>query len=318
VIATFYALGGLVLLIFGAEFMIRGAVSIARGIGISPHVIGLTVIAFGTSAPELFVSLKATLYGSPGIAIGNVIGSNIANILLMIGTVGVICPFICTGRSLRRDCFVLFAATLVFIVLAGNSMIEFWHGAIMLFCLVAYLIYSYYDDRRIGQEASEFETVEGTKIKAWAYTVCGLVAVTAGAWLLVNGAIEIAEAMGVSEAVIGITMVAIGTSMPELATTLVAVIRRHNDVALGNIIGSNIFNTLGVLGTVSMVKPLAIPPEVLSSDLWVMAAVTSIFVIAVVTLRFLSRPLAMSFFAIYACYIYSQFYPLKAILMAAV
>jgi cation:H+ antiporter len=318
VIATFYALGGLVLLIFGAEFMIRGAVSIAREIGISPHVIGLTVIAFGTSAPELFVSLKATLYGSPGIAIGNVIGSNIGNILLMIGTVGLICPFICTGRSLRRDCFVLFAATLVFIVLAGNSMIEFWHGAIMLFCLAAYLIYSYYDDRRIGPEANEFKTVQGTKIKAWAHTVCGLVAVTAGAWLLVNGAIKIAEAMGVSETVIGITMVAIGTSMPELATTLVAAIRRHNDVALGNIIGSNIFNTLGILGTVSMVKPLAIPPEVLSSDLWVMAAVTSIFVIAVVTLRSLGRPLAMSFFAIYACYIYSQFYPLKAILMAAV
>ena len=317
-IATFYALGGLVLLIFGAEFMIRGAVSIAREIGISPHVIGLTVIAFGTSAPELFVSLKATLYGSPGIAIGNVIGSNIANILLMIGTVGVICPFICTGRSLKRDCFVLFAATLVFILLAGNGMIEFWHGAVMLFCLAAYLIYCYYDDRRIGQEANEFKTVQGTKIKAWAYTFCGLVAVTAGAWLLVNGAIEIAEAMGVSETVIGITMVAIGTSMPELATTLVAAIRRHNDVALGNIIGSNIFNTLGVLGTVSMVKPLAIPPEVLSSDLWVMAAVTSIFVIAVVTLRSLGRPLAMSFFAIYACYIYSQFYPLKAILMAAV
>ena len=322
--ATFYALGGLVLLIFGAEFMIRGAVSIARQAGISPHVIGLTVIAFGTSAPELFVSMKAALYGSPGIAIGNVIGSNIANILLMIGTVGVIFPFICTGRSLRRDCFVLFAATLVFIALAGNGMIEFWHGAIMLFCLAAYLTYCYYDDRRVGQEAGlhaqeadEFETVEGTKTKAWAHTVCGLVAVISGAWFLVNGAIEIAEAMGVSETVIGITLVAIGTSMPELAITVVAAIRRHNDVALGNIIGSNIFNTLGILGTVSMVKPLAIPPEVLLSDLWVMAAVTGIFVIAVVTLRRLSRPLAMSFFVIYACYIYSQFYPLKAILLAA-
>jgi cation:H+ antiporter len=323
-IATFYAIGGLALLIFGAEFMIRGAVSIARVAGISPHVIGLTVIAFGTSAPELFVSLKAAHLGSPGIAIGNVIGSNIANILLMIGTVGVICPFICTGPSLKRDCFVLLAATVVFMALAGNGMIEAWHGAIMLACLAGYLLYCYMDDRRAGaeaglhaQEAGEFESVKGTKTKAWTYTVLGLVAVLLGARLLVTSAVDIAQAMGVSEAVIGITMVALGTSMPELATTVVAAIRRHNDVALGNIIGSNIFNTLGVLGTVAVVKPLAIPPEVLSVDLWVMAAVTLVFVLAVIMLRSLGRPLAVTFFVVYVTYICSQFYPLSMIFSAS-
>jgi cation:H+ antiporter len=319
--ATFYAAGGLVLLIFGAEFMIRGAVSVAREFGISPHVIGLTVIAFGTSAPELFVSLKAAYQGSPGIAIGNVIGSNIANILLMIGTVGVICPFICTGRSLKRDCFVLLAATVVFIGLAGNGTIEAWHGVVMLFCLAGYLIYCYVDDRRVGaesalhaQEADEFESVKGSRFTAWAYTILGLVAVVFGARLLVTGAIEIAETLGVSETVIGITMVAIGTSMPELATTVVAAIRRHNDVALGNIIGSNIFNTLGILGAVALVKPLPIPQEVLSVDLWVMGAVTLVFVLAVISLRALGRPLAIGFFAVYACYIFSQFYPLSTLL----
>jgi cation:H+ antiporter len=322
--ATLFAVGGLILLIFGAEFMIRGAVSVAREAGISPHVIGLTVIAFGTSAPELFVSLKAAYYGSPGIAIGNVIGSNIANILLMIGTVGVICPFICTGRSLKRDCFVLLASTVVFIGLAGNGMIEVWHGAIMLLCLASYLFYCYWDERRVGagqalhaQEAEEFETVEGSTFKAWAYTIVGLIAVVIGANLLVTGAIDIAEALGVSETVIGITMVAIGTSMPELATTVVAAIRRHNDVALGNIIGSNIFNTLGILGTVALVKPLPIPPEVLSVDLWVMGGVTLVFVLAVISLRSLGRPLAIGFFAVYACYICSQFYPLKTLLVAS-
>ena len=322
--ATLYAVGGLVLLICGAEFMIRGAVSVARGAGISPHVIGLTVIAFGTSAPELFVSLKAAHYGSPGIAIGNVIGSNIANILLMIGTVGVICPFICTGRSLKRDCFVLLGATVVFIGLAGNGMIEVWHGTIMLVCLAGYLLYCYLDDRRAGaasalhaQEADEFETLQGSKLKAWTYTILGLVAVVLGARLLVAGAIDIAEALGVSETVIGITMVAIGTSMPELATTVVAAIRRHNDVALGNIIGSNIFNTLGILGTVAVVKPLPIPPEVLKVDLWVMGAVTLIFVLAVISLRSLGRPLAIGFFAFYVCYIFSQFYPLNTLLLAS-
>ena len=319
--ATLYAVGGLILLIFGAEFMIRGAVSVAREAGVSNHVIGLTVIAFGTSAPELFVSLKAAHFGSPGIAIGNVIGSNIANILLMIGTVGVICPFICTGRSLKRDGFVLLAATVVFIGLAGNGMIEVWHGAIMLLCLAGYLFYCYLDERRFGaasalhaQEADEFETVQGSKFKAWAYTILGLVAVIIGAKLLVTGAIVIAGTLGVSETVIGITMVAIGTSMPELATTVVAAIRRHNDVALGNIIGSNIFNTLGILGAVALVKPLPIPPEVLSVDLWVMGAVTLVFVLAVITLRSLGRPLAIGFFAVYACYIFGQFYPLNTLL----
>jgi cation:H+ antiporter len=323
-IATLYAIGGLVLLIFGAEFMIRGAVSVARAAGISPHVIGLTVIAFGTSAPELFVSLKAAYHGSPGIAIGNVIGSNIANILLMIGTVGVICPFTCTGRSLKRDCFVLLAATAVFMGLAGNGVIEFWHGGIMVLCLVGYLLYCYWDERRFSaasalhaQEADEFETVDGSNLKAWSYTIVGLLAVVLGANFLVTGAIEIAETLGVSETVIGITMVAIGTSMPELATTVVAAIRKHNDVALGNIIGSNIFNTLGILGTVALVKPLPIPPEVLSVDLWVMGAVTLVFVVAVISLRSLGRPLAISFFAVYACYIFSQFYPLNTLLPAS-
>jgi cation:H+ antiporter len=323
--ATLYAVGGLVLLIFGAEFMIRGAVSVARAAGISPHVIGLTVIAFGTSAPELFVSLKAAYHGSPGIAIGNVIGSNIANILLMIGTVGVICPFICTGRSLKRDCFVLLAATVVFIALAGEGMIEFWHGVIMLAGLFGYLSYCYVDERRAGvaaglhaQEAEEFETIQGTRLKAWTITIGGLIAVVFGAKLLVTGAIEIAVALGVSETVIGITMVAIGTSMPELATTVVAAIRRHDDVALGNIIGSNIFNTLGILGAVALVRPLAVPREVLTMDLWVMGGVTLVFVLSVISMKAISRPMAVGFFAVYVLYITSQFLPLKAMLFAAV
>ncbi len=323
-IATLYAIGGLVLLIFGAEFMIRGAVSVARSAGLSPHVIGLTVIAFGTSAPELFVSLKAAYHDSPGIAIGNVIGSNIANILLMIGTVGVICPFICTGRSLKRDCFVLLGATVIFIALAGGGMIKLWHGVIMLAGLFGYLFYCYIDERRAGaseglhaQEAGEFETVPGTKLKAWSYTLLGLVAVILGAKLLVTGAIDIATALGVSETVIGITMVAIGTSMPELATTVVAAIRRHNDVALGNIIGSNIFNTLGILGAVALMRPLALPMEVLAMDLWVMGGVTLVFVLAVISLQSIRRPIAIGFFAVYALYISSQFLPLKAMLFGA-
>ena len=315
-IAALTTLAGLLLLILGAEIMLRGAVAVARNADISPHVIGLTVIAFGTSAPELFVSLKAAHLGSPGIAIGNVIGSNIANILLMIGTVGVICPFVCTGRSLRRDCLVLVISTIVFVILAGNGIIERWHGVIMVTCLAAYLFYCYFDERRStlhggrrAQEADEIENVPTTNVKAWVYTVAGLIAVLCGARLLVSGAIDIAQALEVSETVIGITMVALGTSMPELATTVVGAIRRHNDVALGNIIGSNIFNTFGILGAVSLVQPLGIPHEVLSFDLWVMTAVTALFVVAVISLNSLVRPIAISFSVIYVTYIYAQFFP---------
>ena len=314
--AAFTTLAGLLLLVLGAEIMIRGAVAVARNANISPHIIGLTVIAFGTSAPELFVSLKAAHLGSPGIAIGNVIGSNIANILLMIGTVGVICPFVCTGRSLRRDCLVLVASTVVFMVLAGNGMIERWHGAIMVICLAAYLFYCYFDERRFGlqgglhtQEADEIDNVPTTNTRAWAYTFAGLIGVLCGARLLVSGAIDIAQALGVSETVIGITMVALGTSMPELATTVIGAIRRQNDVALGNIIGSNIFNTFGILGAVSLVQPLGIPHAVLSFDLWIMTAVTAFFVVAVICLHSLVRPIAISFSAIYVIYIYAQFFP---------
>ncbi|MBM84973.1 MAG: sodium:calcium exchanger [Rhodospirillaceae bacterium] len=314
--ATLTTLTGLLLLIIGAEIMIRGAVAVARNAEISPHVIGLTVIAFGTSAPELFVSLKAAHLGSPGIAIGNVIGSNIANILLMIGTVGIIYPFVCTGRSLRRDCLVLVISTVVFIMLAGNGIIERWHGAIMVTCLTTYLFYCYFDERRFGihigiraQEADEIDHVPTTNSKAWLYTVAGLIGVLCGARLLVSGAMDIAEALGVSETVIGITMVALGTSMPELATTVVGAIRRQNDVALGNIIGSNIFNTLGILGAVSFVQPLEIPHEVLSFDLWIMTAVTAFFVVAVISLQSLVRPIAISFSLIYVAYIYAQFFP---------
>jgi len=310
---------GLVLLLLGAEIMIRGAVALARRLDISPHVIGLTVIAFGTSTPELFVSLKAAMQGSHGIAIGNVVGSNIANILLMIGTVGVITPFVCRGAPLRRDGTVLLLATLLFVVACIHGVIERWHGALMLGLLFAYLFYCYRVERRAGaesvhaKEAAEFDQLPTSTWRSVVYTIGGLAAVLLGARLLVDGAIEVARVAGISETVIGITIVAVGTSLPELATTVVAAMRRHSDVALGNIIGSNIFNTLGILGVVSLVQPLPIPPEIMSADLWVMLAVTVIFVGLALRLPAFNRPWAVMFFLAYALFITNQFLPAGAL-----
>ncbi|MEO9900701.1 calcium/sodium antiporter [Nisaea sp.] len=316
-----FSIGGLVLLLVAAEIMIRGAVGGSRILKISPHVIGLTVIAFGTSAPELFVSLKAALHGHDGIAIGNVVGSNIANILLMIGTVGVIFPFACGDPALRRDGFVLLGSTIVFVILCHCDVIDRWQGIIMLSVLIGYLAYCYISDRRSctndesihAKEVDEFDNLPDTLPKAALYTIIGLVGVALGAQLLVNGAVDVARLLGVSETVIGITMVALGTSMPELATTVVAAVRRHNDVALGNIIGSNIFNTLGILGVVSIVTPLDIPPEIMHIDIWVMLAVTVVFVAAALGLKTLNRPLAVLFFASYALFTIGQFTDLTAL-----
>ncbi len=309
---------GLVLLLLGAEVMIRGAVAMARRARISPHVIGLTVIAFGTSAPELFVSLKAALHGSPGIAIGNVVGSNIANILLMIGTVGVVTPFVCRGAPLKRDGMVLVLATVLFVAAGLHGMIERWHAMLMLTLLVGYLYYCYREERRAGaeslhaKEVAEFDQLPTSLWRSAMYTVGGLIAVLAGARFLVDGAIVVARVAGISETVIGVTVVAVGTSLPELATTVVAAMRRHSDVALGNIIGSNIFNTLGILGVVAMVNPLEIPPEVLSADLWIMAGITVAFVVLAIRLPAFNRPWAVLFFLGYALFITEQFLPAGA------
>ena len=321
-IAAALIFAGLVLLLVGAETMIRGAVAISRQMNISPHVIGLTVIAFGTSSPELFVSLKAALAGSPGIAIGNVIGSNIANILLMIGTVGVITPFVCGGAPLRRDGLVLLIGTVLFVFAGINGVIERWHGALMLTLLFAYLIYCYYEERKTtdsihSKEVDEFDELPTGRTRSILYTIGGLAGVLLGAQFLVEGAIDVARTAGISETVIGITVVAVGTSLPELATTMVAAIRRHSDVALGNIIGSNIFNTLGILGAVAIVTPLPIPAEVMSADLWFMVAVTVGFVILAIRLPAFSRPWAVLFFAIYAMFITNQFLPVDTIAFAA-
>lgn len=275
---------GLVLLTAGGEAVVRGALSAARRLGVSPLLAGLVIVGFGTSAPELVVSVKAALSGVPEIALGNAIGSNIANILLILGVSSIIMPLKAHLRCLKRDGVTLVVATLLFMGLAsfggGLSRIE---GAILLCVLAAYLVWAYRTEQEDEvdpaaelhrQQADEVEMVPLSIPFTIVALLAGFAMLIYGADRFLLGAIGLAKIFGVPDAIIGLTVVAVGTSLPELAASIMAAVRRHADVAVGNIIGSNIFNTLSILGTASVILPLPFGGRLLHIDQWVMLATT--------------------------------------------
>jgi cation:H+ antiporter len=275
--ALFLALG-LALLILGGEFALRGAIGMARKARISTAVIGLTVMGFGTSAPELVVTIQAVLSGNADIAVGNAIGSNIANTLLILGVGALIRPLICDPHAVRRDgAFMLFTA----ILLCGFGLsggIVAWQGVTMLGLLVAFMWWSYRRDTRQHDAAADLheEVADETSgipkgtFTIAIYIVGGFAGLAYGASLLVEAAVAIAEAAGISQSTIGLTLVAFGTSLPELAATMVAAYRRHTDIAIANVLGSNIFNVLGVLGAGALFGPLSFSDHIVSIDQWIM------------------------------------------------
>ncbi len=282
-------LAGLVLLLVGGELLVRGSVAVASRLGVSPLLIGLTLVGFGTSTPELVASLQAAHLGAPGIAIGNVVGSNIANILLILGISAIILPVATTKEAFRRDGSVLVAASLIMVAVVLTGTLGRLAGSFFLGLLAAYTIYSYSNEQRRfaagpAAAAAAAEAPHGISLGAGlALAVCGIAGVVFGAGLLVDAAIEIARELGLSEVVIGLTLVAVGTSLPELVTSVVAAIRRQGDVAFGNIVGSNIFNILGIAGATAVYVPLAVPPEIAALDIWVMLAAAIILVVFAVT-----------------------------------
>jgi len=265
-------LGGLVLLSLGAEALVSGAVTIARRFSMPPLLIGVTIVGFGTSLPELVVSVKAALDGAPDIAIGNVVGSNIANILLIVGVAALIAPIAAKFIAYRRDLLVMLAASILMLALGIWGGVGRIAGGVMLLMLIGYLTYAARSG--IGVETEN----QPDTLPAWrrsmpiaaASVLIGLVALFAGANWLVGSAIEISRAFGLSEATIGLTVVAVGTSLPELATSVAAAIRRHGDVALGNVIGSNVFNILGILGITALISPVGISAGMAAVDIPVM------------------------------------------------
>lgn len=299
---------GLVLLLVGGEALVRGAVAVATRLGVSPLVIGLTLVGFGTSTPELITSLEAARTGAPGIAVGNVVGSNIANILLILGLSAALLPVAVQRRSFRRDGAVLILVTLLLVGLALFGEIGRLSGGILVLGLLAYTAWSFLAERDRVAEGVELPTGMSLPLGLlWA--LGGIAGVIIGASLLVGASVELARLAGISETVIGLTLVAVGTSLPELATSVMAAIRRQGDVAFGNIVGSNIFNILGILGITGLVIPVPVPPEVLSFDLWVMLGVTLLMVLFAVTGWRITRGEGAVFLAFYALYTAVQFAP---------
>ncbi|MFD1912724.1 calcium/sodium antiporter [Halodurantibacterium flavum] len=299
-----FVAAGLVLLVMAGDALVKGAVNLALRLGFTPLVVGLTVVAFGTSAPELLVSVKAVLTGAPGIAIGNVVGSNTANILLVLGVPALIATIHTAGSDTRRSYLSMLAASVLFIVLCLLGPVTWWHGLILLAGLTLMLIDAY----RNGREEEAEGELEGVdpgmgRGRIAIYLVAGLIGLPLGADLLVRGASSIARDMGVSETVIGLTLVAVGTSLPELATTLIAALRREADVALGNIIGSNMFNLLGIIGVAGLVGTIPIDPEILRFDLWIMLAASVLLAPFVFRGWTVSRPWGAGLTALYAGYV---------------
>ncbi len=313
-------LGGIILLLLCGDALVRGAVALAVRLNIPTLVIGLTIVAFGTSAPELVVSLRAALTGSPGIAIGNVVGSNIANVLLVLGLPALICATNCNQPFIRRNMVYVLGANLIFIWLCFLGPLVFWHGAILFALMLFFLIeagrrtaHSQNGDSIVGQEAIELiEDVSNLPQKPWlviGLLAVGLIGLPSGAHLTVTAATQIAREFGVSEAAIGLTLVALGTSLPELVTTTSAALRGHCGLALGNVLGSNLFNILAIMGLTAMVAPVPIPDVFFRIDLWVMLATALAITPFVLRHMHITRITGIVFVMSYIIYVYFVFAP---------
>lgn len=299
------------MLAVGGDLLVRGASSAARRMGVSPLLIGLTLVGFGTSTPELVTSLQAALAGSPGIAIGNVVGSNISNSLLILGLTALIAPLLVNRRAFRRDAIALVLATggLVWAIQQGRLTREMGGVAIML--LLIYIVIVWLTERRLpGAEGERIEegAAEASRSLpslwiALPLAVAGIGITIYGAHLLVAGAIILARDLGVSDTLVGLTIVAIGTSLPELVTSVIAGLRKQGDVALGNVIGSNLYNILGILGITAVIQPIDVPAEIVRFDIWVLSAATALLVLLAIRLSKITRGEGLLLLLAYGAYL---------------
>jgi len=323
---------GLLFLLGGGEVLLRGAASLAVCLGLSPLLIGLTVVAAATSMPELVVTVTSGIEGVPDLGVGNVIGSNIANILLILGTAAVLWPIATRPEHVMRDGMVLLTATVLFTAFAFTSTVGRLEGSLMLVALVLYLVFSYFNDRRInGKRSAEAAQAAADQdsaardaalkderriekaparpgpLMAMIFVVTGVGALVGGSHLLVDGAEDIARVLGVSDAVIGLTLVAVGTSLPELATAIVAGMRRHSEIALGNVLGSNLFNLLLVLGVLGFIIPFQVAEEMLSFDVWVMVGAVVVLLPVMMTGWRIGRREGAAFLIAYGVYVAMEY-----------
>jgi len=304
-----YITGGLVLLYFGADWLVQGAVTLALHLGLSPLIVGLTVVALGTSVPEALVSVQAAIGHQGGIALGNVIGSNILNIALILGLSAFFNPLKVDSHLVKADVPLLAGATFMLVVLLEDFHISRMEGAFLLLCIVGYVAGNIMTVKRTSPEENKIEGVEVPEDHSknlWrdiSFLFIGLIALAFGSNFLVTGAVDLARIFGLSEALIGLTIVSIGTGTPEMATALMAAYRKRSDLAIGNAVGSNLFNIMFVLGIAALVAPLD-GNGISSVDLYVMLGVTILLLPTVWTGRILDRKEGFLFLAIYVGYLY--------------
>jgi cation:H+ antiporter len=305
--------GGLFLLIGGGEILVRGAISLAKNLGVSAAVIGLTVLAYGTSAPELVVSLESAIDGYTDMALGNIVGSNISNTLLILGVVTCFYPLTLTKDLLRPDGYLLLLVSLMLWLFALNGPIGWIEGVIFTTMMIGHGVYSFVKGKRDGFEEfeAEVEAEVGSILpqpKAALYTIAGLIIMVLGGKLIVNGGVQAAEFFGVSEGVIGLTIIAIGTSLPELATSLLAARKGEAGMAIGNVVGSNLMNIFGIVGLTALVEPLSAPQSFLETDIPLLMLCSVILVFGIWRGLTIGRIAGMLGTAAFLGYIAMQYY----------
>jgi cation:H+ antiporter len=301
-LSLFFVLAGIGLLYLGGEWMVDGATDLARRLGWHPMTIGLTVIAFGTSAPELAATLAATFEGAPAMAFGNVVGSNIANLGLILGAVGLIAVMTARRRFLQREVPVVLGASVLMAVTCWDGLVTRSEGFFLLAGMPLYLLLLFFSSAEPGVELDGGEDEPPHLGRALLYTLAGIALLMGGAESLVHGASDIARALGVSDRVIGITLVALGTSLPELAAAVSAALRRQTDLVLGNVVGSNVFNILLILGATAALRPIRFDAAEAPQDLVSMLVITAT-ACAVLALRRAGRWGAGLLLALYAVYV---------------
>jgi cation:H+ antiporter len=302
---------GLIYLLFGGDLLVRGAVALARKFHVPPMIIALTIVAFGTSLPELVVVVQATLAGYPGLVLGNVVGSNIANVLLVAGAAAVIYPLTYGDHSVRRDSLFMVATNVLLVFLCWNGTLDLAEGAILLAGLVVVNVLTAREAARAFRESelkAPLEWALGLPTNTWVillFIVAGAVGLPIGAKMVVDASVEIAVAWGVSDAVVGLTVLAIGTSLPELATTVTAAVQKRTEVAIGTIVGSNMFNILAILGVAATISPapIEVPRGFFTLDFPVMLGAALVLTALAMVKRPVGRTSGVMFLVAYVAYL---------------
>jgi cation:H+ antiporter len=305
-----YLFIGFVILLYSGDLLVKGGVALSSHFKVSTLVVGVTVVSFGTSAPELFVSLDAALHGSPDIAIGNIVGSNIANIALVLGFTAILMPLPVRSNSIKFDWPFMMGASILFYLFILNQQLEYYEGIIFVLLLIVFMVWTITKSRKESRSlTTDFKTAKHSISIAILLIVAASVGLYFGANMLVDSAKNIALDFGVSERVVGLTLVAFGTSVPELATSAVAAYKKEMDISIGNIIGSNIFNILGVLGVTSIIKNIFVSQPIISFDILIMLGVS--FLLFLLILPFhkgkLHRWKGFLLVSVYLIYIYMVF-----------